>query len=127
MGRMRFVQPKIVRLPLSDGDWIDVKVELTAGEERASYARMTKTLEAGKPAQLDPAQVELATILAYLVGWSLVDAQGAPAPIDADTILGLDADTFTEIYKAIAAHEAARVEEKKRILTGASASAPISP
>lgn len=127
MGRLRFVQPKVVRLPLSDGDFVDIKAELTAGEERESYARMTTLLEAGKPAQLDPAEVELATLVAYIVGWSFTDAQGAPVEVSADAMKQLDNDTFTELYKAIEAHEKALVAQKKAIPAGGTASSPISP
>src|SRR5690349_9037738 len=33
--RSRFVKPEVVRLQLSDGDWVEVKRRITAGEMRA--------------------------------------------------------------------------------------------
>ena len=113
MSRVRFVQPKIVRLTISDGDFIDIKNELTAGEEREAFARMTKVLEAGRRPQLDPEQVELSTLVAYVVGWSLLDAEGQPVEVMEDAFKALDSATFLEIYKAIEAHEQALALQKK--------------
>jgi hypothetical protein len=102
MGRSRVVQPEMVRLPLSDGDFIDVKRELTAGEyydlllaqsERQSFAK----------------------ILAYVIGWSLVGANDAPIPYSLDlphnerrdTVRSLDTATVRELTAALDKHEAA--------------------
>lgn len=122
MGRNRFVSPRIVRLDLSDGDYLDVKYELTAGEERKSMATMVKRLEAGQAAELDPEKVELATIAGYVVGWSFTNGTGDPIPVTESAILHLTSETFTEVYQAIAAHEQRVVAEKKVTLTAAPAS-----
>ena len=113
MGRLRFVQPKVTRLQLSDGDFVDIKHELTAGEERESFARMTKSLEAGKVAQLNPEQVQLSTLVAYILGWSFTDKDGRPVEVSESAIRQLDPETFVEIHKAIEAHETALADQKK--------------
>lgn len=123
MGRLRFVQPKIVRVPLSDGDFIDIKSELTAGEEREAYAYMCKSLVAGTPPQLDPERVELASLRAYIVGWSFTDTEGQPVAVSEDSMLSIDADTFAEIYFAIVGHEKA-LAAKKKIATGNGSAPP---
>lgn len=126
MGRLRFVQPSIVRLPLTEGDWIEIKHELTAGEEREVFARMTKSLEAGQRPQLDASQVQIATVLAYLVGWSFVDAAGRPVDVTEAAVKQLDTDSFKEVHAAIAAHEAAVAVKKTVSRAGANASSPTS-
>jgi hypothetical protein len=102
----------MVRLPLSDGDFLDVKRELTAGEyydlllaqsERQSFAK----------------------VLAYVIGWSLCGAENQSLPysldmvetVRRDTVRSLDKPTIRELIAAIDKHEqavdAAREEKKK--------------
>jgi hypothetical protein len=105
MGRNRFVQPDIVRLTLSDGDYIDIKKELNAGETRRVFGRMVKDMRAGESAMLDPEQVGLTRIVEYLVGWSFTDGEGRPVDLSEGAINNLDQDTYREIADAIKAHE----------------------
>jgi hypothetical protein len=102
MGRCRIVQPETVRLPLSDGDFVDVKRELTAGEY---YDLMV--------AQVD--RLSYAKILAYVVSWSLVGADNTPIPyslelsdaVRRDTVRALDKATARELTAALDKHEQA--------------------
>jgi hypothetical protein len=101
----------MVRLPLSGGDFVDVKRELNAGEyfdllvaqaDRQSYAK----------------------ILAYVIGWSFVGADDKPVPYSLDmpetarrdTVRSLDKDTSRELLAALDKHEqavdAARTKKK---------------
>lgn len=124
MPRNRFVKPDMVRLDLSDGDWIDVKKELNAGERRAVFANMVKEHHAGEPVLMDSAKVGFTRILAYLVAWSFVDDHG-PVALSEAAINNLDTDTYTEIVKALDAHEAqedAAREARKKFLAGESPS-----
>lgn len=120
----RVVRPETVRIQISDGDWIDVKKRLNAGEARRVYTRMVKSAEAGKPFELDPFQVGRSQIMAYLVNWSFTDqpitgefGQPAAAEVIGEALDNLDLDSFNEIATAVAAHETAmnkeRDEEKK--------------
>ena len=120
MGRVRIVVPAVVRLPLSEGDFIDCKAELNAGEYLDLLSAIT-------------ARDFFAKTIAYLVGWSFVDTSGAPVPyhlrltIDERraTLRALDAQTLHEILAAIDEHEAAQEaarEEKKTAPVLASAS-----
>lgn len=113
MGRCRIVSPDVVRLPISDGDFLTVKRELNAGE----YVDYLTDRAAGKFFALQ---------LAYLVGWSLVGHGGAPIPYSPDqaiderrdTLRSLDTATMHEIVIAVQAHEQANelaVQEKKTI------------
>lgn len=117
MGRCRVVEPATVRLPLSDGDWIDVIQELNAGE----YLDLLGELADRQP---------FAKILAYVLGWSLVDQRGQPLPYSLQlaaaerraTLRGQDKGTLRELVAVIDRHEqavdAARAEKKSAPATG---------
>jgi hypothetical protein len=113
MGRCRMVEPERIRLPISDGDFIDVKRQLTAGEHRRIFLDQIKggIIISGQELQLDPAKLGVTRILAYVVGWSLVDADGRPIPFSESTLLLQDADTYDEILAAVDAH----IEAQERV------------
>ena len=102
MSRCRVVAPALERLPLSDGDYLDVHRELNAGQ----YVEMLGALMDRKP---------FAKMIAYLVGWSLVGLDDQPLPYDLEqpedvrraTLGALNKATMREISVAIDRHEAA--------------------
>lgn len=112
MTRCRFVEPDTKRLPLSEGDWIDVKVELTAGETRDLYGRMRPYVTPGEPNQLIAKEVGIARLAAYIVGWSLLDKRGKSVPVTDTTIDGVDMETFQELLAAVDAHITAMDEKR---------------
>jgi hypothetical protein len=129
MGRNRFVQPDIVRLNLSDGDYIDIKKELNAGETRRVFGRLVKDMRAGEAVMLEPEQVGLTKISEYVVGWSFTDADGRPVDVSEGANNNLDQETYKEIADAIDAHEAkitAEREARKNATTGTRSSEAIS-
>jgi len=105
VSRCRFVQPGIVRLPLSDDEWIDVKRELNAGEQRRVFAGMVRDMRAGERTTLDPELVGKTRLVEYIVAWSFVDFDGRPEPVGESAIDALDMDTYREIDDALDAHE----------------------
>lgn len=105
MARRRFVRTDVVRLDLSGGDWIDVKRELSIGEARA-FAFDTVD-EDGKRAI---GESIFRRVVAYLVGWSFRDEDGAPVVVSRDAIEALDAESFGEIVGAINGHERAEAK-----------------
>jgi len=122
MGRCRVVAPEVVRVPLSEGDYLDVQKELNAGQ----YVEMLTALADRKT---------FAKPLAYLVGWSLVGLDGGPLPYDLDlpeetrraTLGALDKATLREIIAVLDRHEAAAeaaLDAKKKTPTSAPASSP---
>ena len=121
MSRCRFVQPKIARLPLSDGDWIEVKQSLNVGEWFDMFASVGETKMRR--------DLVRAQIVAYLVEWSLRDPDGQPVPFSAAALGHLDIETYREIDDAIAAHingqEASKSDPKAK--DGETTSVPISP
>jgi hypothetical protein len=117
-----FVRPEVVRVPLSDGEWVTLKKRLTAGESRDAFARMCHS--GIEPLTVNPLQIGLAQMLAYLVEWSLTDDDGQPVsllqqPVDVVEryLLLLEPERFDEIRVAVLRHEAeqvaARAEQKK--------------
>jgi len=103
MGRSRVVVPEVVRLALSDGDYIDVKRDLNAGEYFDLLTAMAERQKFSK-------------ILAYVVGWSFVGPDDHPIPYTLDdpeqarrdTIGALDKATLRELIAAIDKHEGAQ-------------------
>jgi hypothetical protein len=114
MAASWFVTPSIVRLPLSDGQWLDVKQELTAGEERAMFAAMG---ELRPETRLAGSGVREQWIVAYVLAWSLTDDEGRPVAFSAGALDALRGARLAEIWDAINAHDErvrdARDEEKK--------------
>jgi hypothetical protein len=111
MARCRIVTPEIVRLPVSDGDFLDVRKELNAGE----YVALLDALYERQ---------RFAKILAYVVGWSFVGLDGSPLPWDPDgpaqarrdVVGALDTATLRELVATLDRHEATQDadREKKR-------------
>jgi hypothetical protein len=103
MGRSRVVVPEVVRLTLTEGDFLDVKRDLNAGEY---FDLLTAMADRQK----------FAKILAYVVGWSFLGPDDRPLPYSVDdpeqarrdTISALDKATLREIIAAIDKHEAAQ-------------------
>lgn len=104
MARNRFVKPGVVRVPLSDDDWIDLKRELTVGEARQIlFSTLEEQGDGTFKRNLDAAI--MLRLLSYIVAWSFVD-DGRPVPVSADAINALDVPTLTELISAVNAHEA---------------------
>jgi hypothetical protein len=111
MGHCAIASAESIRLPVgTNGDFITVKAELTAGEA------------------LDLADVPgdktLAAIIAYLEGWSLVGIGDQPVPYSPqqsiaerrDTLRALKVSVLRAIVAALEPHVTAQqqaVEEKK--------------
>jgi hypothetical protein len=116
----RFLKPEIVRLNLTGNDWITVKRQLTAGEQRRVFARTVKAVKAGQPIEIDLELAGISSLVEYLIDWSFTDHEGKPVVIRdmpreyvMDVLNSLDADSFNEITEAISAHEKTIAEEKK--------------
>jgi hypothetical protein len=101
----------------ADGDWIDVKKELTAGEQRHIFTGLVKQMNLGEKTELDPDQLGKTKLLEYIVGWSFVGFDGQPEPVSESAIDCLDIETYNELLAAVEAHEAAetaRREDRKK-------------
>lgn len=111
---MRFVQPETVRLDLSDGDWIEVKKQLTWGEQQEfANCGLSPTVKGPQELQVDWAQVARRRLLIWLVDWSLVGPNGKLMPVTANSVNALDPETGDEIVEALDRHITALAEAKK--------------
>lgn len=119
---MRFVTPDVVRIPLNnpDEDWIEVKRELSTGEEKRFRSRglhrMTGVGRGSEDAAIDInwTDMALARVEAYLVDWSAKNpTTGKDIPVTRQAIENLSNEDFELIDNAIQAHMAAMLEEKK--------------
>lgn len=131
---VRVRKPEVRRVEISRGDWLLLKQHLTMGEYRAHLRRMARE---GTPDQVDLLKIGPSCVVAYLVDWSITDADDRPIVIRGQTpdvlaaaLEGLEREAYEEIETAVYAHVAqmdrARAEEKK-LPTGDPASPSISP
>jgi hypothetical protein len=131
----RFVRPETVKLDLSEGDWILIKKRLTAGEQRDAFNRAYVQGDDDKFV-VHPGRIGLSMLSAYLLDWSLTDAdgqqviiRGEPIAIVEQTLNGLDPDDFNELRIAVEQHEKRMIAEReseKKTRAGATASSLIS-
>lgn len=117
----RVVVPTTVKLDISQGDWLLVKQQLNAGESRAQFARILQAASPGEKPRLDTTQVGISRVLAYLLDWSLVDPTGKRIEIAGKSeaavlaaLNSLDTDSFSEILRAVTAHEEAMDEAREK-------------
>src|SRR5688500_17727450 len=105
--RCRFVQPVVVRLALSDGEWIDVKQKLTVGESRAAMAAIVGEVNSSGWRRPNLEVLGLSEVASYIVDWSFRDANDKPVPFSMSALKNLDEPTFEEIDKAVDVHRKA--------------------
>lgn len=111
---MRFVSPETVRITLKNGDWIEVKKELTVGDEKRLLSSGFKRASPGsEQIEVDWFTRSIARVEIYLTGWSAVDDKGRPVAITRDAIETLSSEDFDVIDDAIKTHQAAVDAEKK--------------
>ena len=129
------VIPRELTLPLSNGRSLTVWAELNHGQYIAMLSRMYTESKTGE-LHRDVIKTTDATVIAYLIDWTLTDAAGARIAVrglapDAvqDVLNNLRQPTVLEIKQAIEAHHA-RVEAagealKKTSSTDASSATPL--
>jgi hypothetical protein len=127
--RVRFVQPVVDRLELTDGDWLEVKHQLTVGERRGILSRAAKggVSTDGQRVHLDGAEMAFARAETWLLDWSFQDAAGKPMKLSPAALRALDAESFAEIEAALDAHEEAVDAAKNSSASMASGSSTPTP
>ena len=107
------VTPREVTLPLTHGRSLTVWAELNHGQYIAMLSRMFTEAKGGE-LRRDVLKTTDATVIAYLIDWTLTDSSGARIPIrgqapDAvqDVLNNLRQATALEVKQAIEAHHAA--------------------
>ncbi len=122
MSNPYFVEPDVSRIDLDwnapNGEehpiWIEVKSELTIGEERAMLRSVSNvTAEVRKAAdgatsdpsaKFDWTEYSFARLLAYLTGWSLTDDQANKLDISREVIGSFHKTLFDLIDNAVEYH-----------------------
>ena len=117
-----FVTPSTVKLDLGDGDWLEVKQELTAGELKAmrtaSFTYMAGKADDGNGAKrtdadgaddvkvgVDWRTLSVARLMAYVVDWNAKDGQGRPVAWSRNAVEQLSMADFERLEKALNEHE----------------------
>ena len=114
-----FVKPESQRIDLTDGQWIEVKKYLTAGEELSvtqAFTAMRQGKEGDQPTvEIDMKRWRIQRCSVYLVKWSLTDWEGKAVAVSEQALEALSGDRLREIETAIEAHTK-RMEEEKNAL-----------
>jgi hypothetical protein len=129
MPRCRVVQPDVVKLPLSEGDWLEVKKQLNFGDHtRAAIKLYGRTLADGSR-EPDIETLGMSMEMAYIVAWSFRDADDKPIPVSFSALESFDRETVREIEAAVSTHAAAvtkEIADRKNDQSGSVASAATS-
>jgi hypothetical protein len=120
MAKNRFQKTDVVRLPLSDGDWIEVRRRLSGAEKKlmaaAAFTDFRQGAKDGKEGEqrfgVDFGLLSLSRTLTYLKDWSFRDEADKPVKCSRAAIEALDQETLDEIERALDAHVAAMEQEK---------------
>lgn len=131
MSRVRFQKLTVVRLPLSEGDWVEVRERLSGVEKKRMSASAFQSLTQGKEEDkpqigVDFAILTVARTKAYLVDWNFKDENDKPVKFSEDAIDALDEDTLKEIETALDKHIAEQ-DAKKQLPSGEATSSSGSP
>jgi len=106
------VVPRELTLPLTNGRSLTVWAELNHGQYIAMLSRMYTESKGGE-LKRDVLKTTDATVIAYLIDWTLTDPQGARIPVRGlppddvqDALNNLRQATALEVKRAIEAHHA---------------------
>lgn len=119
---LRFVVPKVIRIPLTDGDWIEVREYLNTGEQKALESAGSDTpiklADGTVYTPVDWVRYELERASIFLLDWSLRDVEDRPVPLFKNNVFiieslkALDPLDFQEINGAIIKHVMDKAAEK---------------
>ena len=120
--RERFASGAAVKLPLSDGDWVLVRAELTYGQQRRLAAAGLTGIDAaattGDRLKVDLAAFEIERLGTWLLDWSFTDGDGDHIVLTRERIEALHPDTAREINAALDRHIEALEAKKAPAATG---------
>lgn len=114
-----FVDPTAtVKLDLPGGEWIEVKRELSYGDEQALAASMMgdiRTIEKSKNASLgvDMRRYQLKRFTTWITAWSARGPNGKAIEVNEAAVANLRSEIAAAIDAALDAHIAALEDEKK--------------
>jgi len=116
MSRNRTTKPETTRLFISDGDWIEVKTTLNNGDNKRLEAAGLKPpvmIDGRIIAPIDWAVHDIERALIFLTDWSFRGFDDHDLPLNRDSVMAIDPETFEEVNKAILEHVIKQAKEKK--------------
>jgi hypothetical protein len=125
-----FVKPAITRLDLGEGQWVEIKEQITYGEsQRLSGAmlRTVKTAAGDNEVGVDFARYAVLKLQTWLVDWSLRDDADKPVPVSPAAIENLTPEGAEAINDAIDAYVAERNAGKATPPSNGSAKSAVAP
>jgi len=114
VSRQAFVTPATVKLELTEGDWIEVKKELTYGEQLQLQDESAVRGE-DDIRHFTNSAFYIARLVIWIVDWSFEDDKGH-VEVTADAVRALRGEIAGEINTAINKHEAEQ-EALKNVVT----------
>ena len=124
-NKNRFVKLNTVRLVLSEGDWIDVKEELTYGEEQRMAGVGLTSLRTPEQVGNEPVRpheiginlelFNIEKILMWCLDWSFVDENDKRVKLDRSSVSALQPETAQEILDALTTHVEKLEEDRKNV------------
>lgn len=126
MSESWFVNPDTEVLQLPGGQWIEVKKQLTIGEQRGAFQQIVGEVNNEGWRRPNVEMLGLAEVAAYIVSWSLMQG-GKPVVIDTEgkkiaALRSLHTDKFKVIEDAVQAHIEAQETARKNAETGSATS-----
>jgi hypothetical protein len=103
-SKFRFVTPDTRRLELSEGDWIEVKEQLTYAEQQrlsGAMLRTVKTAAGDNEMGVDFARYAVLRLQMYLTDWSFKGEDDKPVALSPAAIENLSQEAAEEINGAI--------------------------
>jgi hypothetical protein len=112
--RDRFCNLGTKKIELSDGDWVEVKTGLTAGDQRKqdSLALSPVMINGDVVDHRDWSLYEFLRTDLWVVAWSLI-RNGQPVPKTVAALQALEPEEFDEINNAVYAHIKEWADAKK--------------
>lgn len=110
-----FVQPDTRRLELSDGAWIEVKTELSFGEQQRLAGRIMRSKDGNIGTAWEEYRIQ--GMVAWITDWSLTDMEGQIVGVSRAAIENLRqpiADEIDEVLQEHIAEVTARLDEEKK-------------
>jgi len=129
----RFASGAAVKLPLSDGDWILVRSELTYAQQRRLAAAglsgvpdvLAEPLQ-GRQLSVDLAAYDLERLVMWLMDWSFTGEDGEQVTVSREAIEQLTPEAGEEINAALSEYIAEQAAKKARAAGGPSRPGPTS-
>ena len=101
MGKYFIDDSELTRVTFEDGQWVDIKTELTQGDRDAILTGMAQATAKGKEANLELKLGSMLLLQKHIVAWSFTDDEGKPMPVTPENISRLKGKYRTVVLNKI--------------------------